>query len=115
MKNKTFIFEEHPFVKKSQGISKTNHEVLLLMNFLQTKPRIKNINIKYYDLFYTAIKTRDEKEIVNIEKEDNEIDYINYEDFISPYQFIGTKNINEILMYRNIRSQINHFNELKYK
>ena len=34
------------------------------MKFLQTKPQVKDMKIKYYDLFYTAIKTGDDKEIV---------------------------------------------------
>ena len=28
------------------------------MKFFQTKPQVKNMNIIYYDLFYTVIKTR---------------------------------------------------------
>ena len=39
------------------------------MKFLQTKPSVKNMNINYYDLFYTVIKNRDDKEIVNDEYE----------------------------------------------
>ena len=55
---RNFNFEEDPFPKNAQGISKVYHEVLLLMNFLQTKPHVKNMNINYYDLFYTVIKKR---------------------------------------------------------
>ena len=43
------------------------------------------MNIKYYDLYYTVIKSRDEKEIVNIQYEK---DYINLKD-ITPNNFIG--------------------------
>ena len=53
-----FQFEEDPFSKYVQGIGKFYHEVLLLVKFLQTKPQIKNMDIKYYDLFYTVIKKR---------------------------------------------------------
>ena len=52
------------------------------MKFLQTKPRVKNMNNNYYDLYYTVIKIRDEKEIVDDNVYEN--DYINYEDFITP-------------------------------
>ena len=54
-------FDEAPFAKYIQGISKIYHEVLLIMKFLQTKPQGKNMKIKYYDLYYTVIKNRDEK------------------------------------------------------
>ena len=46
----TFQFEQDPFSKNVQGISKIYHEVLLLMKFLQTKPKVRSMNIKYYDL-----------------------------------------------------------------
>ena len=58
---KTINFQiqgQDPFVKNAQGISKIYHEVLLLMNFLQTKPQVKNMNINYFDLYYTVIKTK---------------------------------------------------------
>ena len=71
-------FDEDPFAKNTQGISEVYHEVLLLMNFLQTKPQVKNMNNNYYDSSSTVIKNRDEKEI-----EDNkyENDLINFNDF----------------------------------
>ena len=59
-----------PFARNAQSISKIYHEVIILLNFLQTKPQVKNMNIIHYDLYYTVIKNRDEKEIVNI-KNDN--------------------------------------------
>ena len=55
MKNKNFQTQEDPFVKNAQGISKVYHDVLLLMKFLQTKPRVKNMIINYFDLYYTVI------------------------------------------------------------
>ena len=56
MKHKIFQTQQGPFAKKAQGVSKIYHEVLLLMKYLQTKPQAKNMNIKYYDLYYTVIK-----------------------------------------------------------
>ena len=46
------------------------------------------MNINYYDLYYTVIKNRNEKEIVI--GEDDENDYINFNDII-PNQYIGIK------------------------
>ena len=37
-------FDEDPFAKNAQSISKFYHEVLKLMKFLQTKPQVKNLN-----------------------------------------------------------------------
>ena len=69
MKNKTFQTQEDPFSRNAQGVSKIYHEVLLLMNFLQTKPQVKNMNINYYDLYYTAIRTRDENKDIDFQYE----------------------------------------------
>ena len=52
------------------------------------------MNINYYDLCYTVIKNRDDKEIVN---DAHENEYNNFNDFISPNQYIGRKNDNEML------------------
>ena len=89
---RNFKFEEDPFTKIAEGISKIYHEVLLLIKVLQTKPQVKNMNIKFYDLHYTVIKNRDDKEIVN-DKNDN----INFNDFITPNHYIGRKYNYEIL------------------
>ena len=78
MKNKSFQTQQDPFSKNAQGISEFYHKVLLLMKFLQTKPQIKNMNTKYYDLYYTVIRIRDENEDI-----DN-IDYNNFNDIITP-------------------------------
>ena len=43
-------FDEDPFAENAQSVSKIYHEVLLLMNFLQTKPPVKNMNNNFYDL-----------------------------------------------------------------
>ena len=56
-------FDEDAFNKNAQGISKIWHEVMKLMKFLKTKPQVKNINNNYYDLYYTVIENRDEKEL----------------------------------------------------
>ena len=97
MKNKNFQTQQDPFSKNTQGIHKIYHEVLLLMKFQQTKPKVKNMNINYYDLYYTVIKTRDEKRDIDNQYENDENDYINYEDFISPNHYIGIKKNNEII------------------
>ena len=66
------------------------------MEFLQTKPHVKNMKIKYYCLYQTVIKNRDDKEIIYNKKENIEIDF-DFMDFITPNLYIGRKNINEIL------------------
>ena len=43
--------DEDLSAKNAQGISKIYDEVLVLMKFPQNKPQIKNMNIKYYDLY----------------------------------------------------------------
>ena len=94
MEHRNFQTQEDPFSKNAQGISRIYHEVLLLKKFLQTKPQVKNMNIKYYDLYYTVIKTRDDNNDNNENKED---DYINFNDILAPNHYIGRKNDNEIL------------------
>ena len=84
LKNKNFQTQEDPFSRNAQGISKIYHEVLLLMKFLQTKPQVKNMNINFYDLYYTVIKSRKENEVVKIEN-----DYTNFLDFNAPNHYIG--------------------------
>ena len=85
MKNKKFQTQQDHFAKNAQGISKIYHEVLLLMKSLQTEQQIKNMNINCYDLYNTVIKSR--KEIVD----DNENDYISFNDIITPNQYFGIK------------------------
>ena len=94
MKNKNFQTQDQdPFSKNAQGISKIYHEVLLLMKFLQTKPQNKNMNINYYDLYYTVIKVRDENRDIDIQNENDENDYIDINDFIIPNQNISRETI----------------------
>ena len=78
MKHRNFQTQEDPFSKNAEGICKIYHEVLLLMKFLQTMPQVKIMNIKYYDLYNTVNKNRDEKNNVD--------DYINFNDNITPNQ-----------------------------
>ena len=93
MKNRNFQTQDQdPFSRNAQGINKIYHEVLLLMKFLQTKSQVKNMNINYFDLYYTVIKTRDENKDVDNQYENDENDYIDINDFIMPNQYIGIKN-----------------------
>ena len=57
------------------------------MKVLETKPQVKNMVIKFYDLFLFVIKHRDEKEI---EDNRNENDYISFNDIVSN-QYVGRK------------------------
>ena len=102
MKQKNFRTQEDPFNENAQGISKIYHEIFLLMKFLQTKPQVKDVNITYYDLYYTVNKTRDEKD-------NNENHYINFNVFVTPNHYIGIKPRETILRQRSLRSWINHF------
>ena len=98
MKNKNFqTNNQDPFAKNAQGISKIYHEVLLLMKFLQTKPQIKNMNINYFDLYYTVIKTRDENRDIDNRFENDENYYIDINDFITLNHYIGIKQNKKIL------------------
>ena len=115
MNNENFRFEEDHFSNNAQNINKTYHEALLLMKFLQTKPQVKNMNFNYYDLFYTVIKNRKEKNNVEEQYENNENDYINFNDII-PNHYVGIKLRETKLNQRKMRSWINHFNKfLLYK
>ena len=50
--------DENTFAKNAQRNNKIYHEVLVLMKFLQTKPQVQNMNIKYHDLYYTVNKKK---------------------------------------------------------
>ena len=94
MKNKNFqTNNQDPFAKNAQGISKIYHEVLLLMKFLQTKPQVKNMNTKYYDLYNTVIKVRDENRDIDIQNENDENDYFDINDFITPNHNVSNASI----------------------
>ena len=64
------------------------------MKILQSRPQLKSLNINYYDLYYTVIINRNENEVV---KDGCEIDYINFNDFITPNHHIGRKNDSSIM------------------
>ena len=91
MKNKNFQTQEDLFAKNAQGISKIYHEVLLLMDFLQTKPQVKNMNINYYDLYYTVIKIRDQNRYIDNQYEDDDKDYISLNDVVIPNHYVGIR------------------------
>ena len=91
MKNKNFQTQQNPFAKNAQGISNIYHELLLLMKFLHTKPQVKNMNINYYDLYYTVIKVRDENKDLDSQYEDYGNDYNNFNDLIAHNRYVGIK------------------------
>ena len=91
MKNKNYQSQQDPFTRNAQGISKIYHEVLLLMKFLQTKPQNKIMSVKYFDLYYTVIKTRDENRDIDNQYENDDNGYIDINDFISPNHYVGIK------------------------
>ena len=55
------------------------------------------MNIKYYDLYYTVIKNRDENKDKNNQYENDESDYIKINDYVTHIHYIGIKKNNEIL------------------
>ena len=97
-KNKNFQTQDQdPFSRNARGISKIYHDVLLLMKFLQTKPKVKDMNNNYYDLYYTVIKTRDRNKDIDNQYEDGDNDYIDINDYITPDHYIGIKPRDTIL------------------
>ena len=93
MKNKNFQSNnKDPFSKNAKGVAKIYHELLLLMEFLHTKPDNKSMNIIHYDLYYTVIKTRNENKNIDNQYEDDYHDYIDINDFIiKPNHYVGIK------------------------
>ena len=99
MKNKNFqTNNQYRFSRNTQGISKVCHEVLLLMKFLQTKPQVKNMNINSYDLYNTVIKTGDENKDIDNQNENDDNDYINFNE-INPNHCVGIKPRDTILRW----------------
>ena len=49
------------------------------------------MNINYYDLFYTVIKNKKEKQIVNDENQNYEKDFINLIYVIKPTHYVEIK------------------------
>ena len=100
-KNKNYYYDnmnirrdEDPFARNVLEINKIYREVILSRNFLQTKPQVRNMNINYYELNYTVIKNRDEKQIVDDQYEN---DYINLDDSIIPNHNKSIKHRDTIL------------------
>ena len=67
------------------------------LKILQTKPQVKNMNIKNYDLYYTVIRTRDDNKDIDNHYKNDENDYIDINDFLTPNHYVGIKKNNEIL------------------
>ena len=62
------------------------------MEFLQSEPDVKIMNINYTDLYYTVIKTRDENKNMDNQYENDYNDYIDINDFlITPNHYMGIK------------------------
>ena len=59
-----------------------------MVKILQTKPQVKKMKINYYDLNYTVIKIRDDRENVDNHYEN---DVIGLNDFIIPNHYVGIK------------------------
>ena len=99
MKNKNFQSNKiDPFSKNAKCVAKIHHEVLLLIEFLQTKPDVKIMNVTFTDLYYTVIKTRDKRKNIDNEYEEDYHDYIDINDFIiTPNHYMGIKTRETIL------------------
>ena len=104
MENRIFKFEKDPLSQNVQRISSYHHEVLLLMKILQTEPPSKKMIINYYDLYFTVIKNRDEKEVVSDKYENIEKDFINIKELITPNHYIGIEPHEKIL--RSVMNEI---------
>ena len=61
------------------------------MKYHQVKPQIKNMKNNDCDLFYTVIKVGDENRDIDNQYEDDNNDYINFNDIV-PIHYIGIKN-----------------------
>ena len=75
-------------LKFFEVLEKNYHEIIIILKFLLTRPQVKNMNITYYDLYYTVIKNRDEKDNVGYKYENIENDYITFYDIV-PNHYIG--------------------------
>ena len=84
-------FENDPFSKKAQGFCKSYHDVLLLLKFPQNKLQITIMDINYYELYYTVIKNRADKKVVDGKYENNENELGIFNDFITPNHYIAIK------------------------
>ena len=74
------------------------------MKFIQTKPQVENMKIKYYDLYYSVIKVRGENMDIDNQYENVDNNYTSFNDFINPNLYIRIEKNIEILKQRNLRS-----------
>ena len=102
--------DEDPFAGNAKRISKIYHEVILLKTFLQSKPKLENMKNFFYDLLYTVIEIRSEKEIA-----ENQFvnDYNIFNDII-PNHIISIKPRETTLRWRSLRSHINPFQQFVF-
>ena len=49
------------------------------------------MNINYFDLYYTVIKTRNENKDIDNQYENDENDYISLNDVIIPNHYVGIR------------------------
>ena len=56
-----FQFEDI-FARNAKGIALIMHEALMLLKFFQTKPKLKQENIDYFDMYYNIIFARKQQE-----------------------------------------------------
>ena len=49
------------------------------------------MNINYFDLYYTVIKTRDTNKDIDNQYENDENGYIKFKDFVTPNHYVGIK------------------------
>ena len=75
-----FQFQDGPFSKNVQSIGENFSEVTIQLKILTEKLHVKKRNIKYYDLYYTVIKNKLEKQL---EDDENVIDIY---DFLLDYR-----------------------------
>ena len=69
------------FARNAQGISKIHLEVLMLKRFLQTKPKLKIMDMNFYDFYYTVIKKRKEEEQKENIDDQYETEYMGFKYF----------------------------------
>ena len=62
------------------------------MKLLQNISQIETTNIQYYDLYYTVIRIKHENKDTDEQYEDDNNDYIDFNDIITPNHHIGIKN-----------------------
>ena len=87
----TFQFEEDTFPRNAEGISKIYHEVLLILKCLQTKPDVRGMNVKYFDLYQSVIKNGNEKKNLIDDYEHNENEKFEGNKSITPNHYARKK------------------------